>query len=264
MRKFLRFAVTDERVLLREINRRINDELAAVINLVSAGAVLAENHEVKAALSGVAELLHRYADVHRALMIPVSDVLIDAAEYLRRLGLAMSRSWLDRLQIHLVIAAHASPLESDRCWQLGLMVHELVTNAARHASFKKGEGVIRVELTRSGACLNCTVSDNGSATASRLPRHGLLIVDHLAKSFGGCIESNIGAESSSVLIAFPLTEREQRTNGAGAWRRSRVIRRFKTRNAASRPSNSARLPTPSESGSKKANPIIGEALAPVM
>ena len=63
----------------------------------------------------------------------------------------MSRSTLDRLEFHLVIAADTLPLESDRCWQLGLIVHELVTNAARHACFENGDGEIRVELRRSGA-----------------------------------------------------------------------------------------------------------------
>ena len=36
-------SVLNERTLLRELNRRINNELAAAIKLVSAGAVLADN-----------------------------------------------------------------------------------------------------------------------------------------------------------------------------------------------------------------------------
>ena len=56
-------------------------------------------------MSSVAELLHGYADVHRALRMPVCNARVDATEYLRRLGLAMSRSKLDRLNIHLEFAA---------------------------------------------------------------------------------------------------------------------------------------------------------------
>ncbi len=216
-----------ERILLRELNHRINNEFASAINLVSAGAVLADNLEVKAALSSVAEILHKYADVHRALMIPVSGVLIDASEYLRRLGLAMSRSTLDRMNLHLVFAVDALPLESDRCWQLGLIVHELVTNAARHASFENGNGEIRVELTRSGASVNCIVADNGSASAAPKPGCGLRIVSDLSKILGGRIEHGAVAGSRSVL-SFPLTERERRANRAVPWRRSRAARPCKS------------------------------------
>ena len=243
-------SVLNERTLLRELNHRINNEFAAAINLVSAGAVLAENADAKAALSGVVELLHKYADVHRALMVPVGGVLIDAAEYLRRLGRAMSRSTLDRLNLHLVIAADTLPLESDRCWQLGLIIHELVTNAARHACFENGDGEIRVELRRSGAVVNCSVSDNGSITAIWKRGHGLRIVGDLAKVLGGRIEharieSEIG-EAISVLLAFPLTERERRHDGAVAWRRRRKARRFKAKHALSQASVAGRLPARTE------------------
>ena len=230
----------DERTLLRELNHRINNEFTSVINVVSTGVVLAENAEVKAALSGVVEMLHKYADVHRALLVPVGGVLIDAAEYLRKLGLAMSRSKLDHLNVRLVIAADTLPLESDRCWQLGLIIHELVTNAARHACFDNEGAKIRVELRRSGAVVNCIVSDNGSVRATWKPGQGLRIVGELAKVLGGRIEhtrieSDIGG-AKSVPLAFPLTERERRHNGAVAWPRRRKTRRFKAKHASSQAS----------------------------
>jgi two-component sensor histidine kinase len=56
----------DERVLLHELNHRINNEFAAAISAVSVAAARSSDRAVKAALSGVGELLHRYADVHRA------------------------------------------------------------------------------------------------------------------------------------------------------------------------------------------------------
>jgi two-component sensor histidine kinase len=212
-----------ERILLRELNRRINNDLATAIELVSASAVLADNQEVKAALSSVVELLHKYADVHRALTIPVSRVLVDAAEYLRRLGQAMTRSTLDRMKIRLVLAVDAQPLESDRCWQLGLIVHELVTNAAQHAHFKNGDGEIRVELRRAGALVTCDVSDNGSSSAAAKSGGGLGIAGGVAKILGGQIERDFGAGSRSFLVTFPTTKRERRANGAFAWRRRRAI-----------------------------------------
>jgi two-component sensor histidine kinase len=45
-----------ERILLVELNHRINNELASAINLVSMAAVRTDNAEVKTALSHVVEL----------------------------------------------------------------------------------------------------------------------------------------------------------------------------------------------------------------
>jgi two-component sensor histidine kinase len=58
--------IAGERMLLHELNHRINNEFAAAISTVSLAARRSNIDEVKAVLSGVVELLHGYADVHRA------------------------------------------------------------------------------------------------------------------------------------------------------------------------------------------------------
>ena len=66
-----------EQILLQELNHRVNNEFACAISAVSLVAARTENDEVKGALNAVAELLHRYADVHRALRLPEHDTLVD-------------------------------------------------------------------------------------------------------------------------------------------------------------------------------------------
>jgi two-component sensor histidine kinase len=96
--------VPQEQTLLHELNHRVNNEFATAISVVSLAAARAGNSEVKAALSGVAELLHRYADVHRALQTPEYNIVLDAETYLRQLCLSISRSYLDHQKIKLVLA----------------------------------------------------------------------------------------------------------------------------------------------------------------
>jgi hypothetical protein len=91
-------------VLLHELNHRINNEYASAISAVSLAAAHSCNEEVKLALGVVSEFLHSYADVHRALQMPEADGLVDTATYLRRLCFSISRSQLDHLEIHLVLA----------------------------------------------------------------------------------------------------------------------------------------------------------------
>jgi len=201
----------DALTVVRELNHRVNNDFASAINIVSVGVMLADDSEVKAALSKVVELLHRYAEVHRALAIPQRGTLTDAAEYLRRLGVAISRSRLDRINIRLVLAADPLLLEADRCWRLGLIVHELVTNCARHACFDNRDGEIRIELGRAGSMVNCRISDNGSR-AKLKPGCGLKIVTQLARSLEGRLKSDLDDESTSLVIRFPLSERERQPN----------------------------------------------------
>ena len=41
--------------------------------------------------------------------------MVDAGEQLRKLGLAMGRCKLDRMNIHVLLSADTLPLESERC-----------------------------------------------------------------------------------------------------------------------------------------------------
>jgi two-component sensor histidine kinase len=203
---------TMERVLLLELHHRINNEFASAINCVSVAAVQTDNVEVKTALNQVVELLHQHADVHRALKIPDRDEVIDAAQYLQTLCRSMSRSKLDRMDIKLVLAADTVWLHSERCWKLGMIVYELVTNAARHAFFEGKDGEVRVELSRAGACARCGVSDNGSAAAGVRPARGLKIIGDLAKSLGGQVDHSLGVKGSSFMFALPFVGEEQKAN----------------------------------------------------
>src|ERR1700704_5859672 len=115
----------DGSLLLRELNHRIKNELTSAIYAVSAKAVRSDSVAVKAALLDVVDRL-------------------------------------DRLAIRVLFSADDLRLDGERCWKLGLMVSELMTNVARHAQFDAGNPELRVELMLAGNVVKCRVSDNGS------------------------------------------------------------------------------------------------------
>jgi two-component sensor histidine kinase len=215
------------RTLLDEMNHRIKNELASVINLVTFKAVRTDNAEVKEALSNVLDLLHQHVEVHSILTTPDRDTLLDAGEQLRNLGLSMCRCKLDRMNIHLLLSIDTLPLESERCWRLALAAYELVTNAVRHACFDGRDGEIKIKLMGAGSWVNCRVTDNGSGLGRIKPGRGLRIVGELAKSLGGQIDHGFGVNWTSFRLDFPLTLREQRANRVVATRRRRTPRRVK-------------------------------------
>jgi two-component sensor histidine kinase len=203
--------VSEAVTLLRELNHRIDNQFASAISLISIEAVRAEGQEAKTALSNTVELLRGYGEVHRTLLMPQGRTLIDALKYLRELSAALRSALLDRLQIELMLGGDPLPLEPERCWRLGLIVHELVMNATEHACFDGRLGQIKVKLARTDCLINCVVSDNGSpvSRARHGQAHGLRIIGELAKGLGGRIEHGIGAEFRSVVLSFSLSERER-------------------------------------------------------
>src|ERR1700722_5992204 len=177
-------------LLLRELNHRINNELTCVICAVSAKATQSDNLAVKAALFDVADLLHQCADVHRALRIPDQGHLTDAARYLQQLCFSVTKYRLDRLAIRVLFSADDLRLEGERCWKLGLIVSELLTNVSRHAQFDDRHPELRVEVMLVGNVVKCRVLDNGSIP-ERIPRgRGLTIVGELASSLGGRVQTS--------------------------------------------------------------------------
>jgi two-component sensor histidine kinase len=204
----------DGSLLLRELNHRINNELSSAIQTVSAKAVHSDNVAVKAALLDVVDLLHQYADVHRALNMPDQGRLTDAARYLQQLCFSIAKYRLDRLAISVLFSADDLRLEGERCWKLGLIVSELLTNVALHAQFDGRHPELRVELMLAGNIVKCGVSDNGSAHEPILRGRGLTIIGELASNLGGRVHSSCAAKGCSFLLTFPLTEAEQRAAGA--------------------------------------------------
>ena len=234
----------DGRTLVRELTHRINNQLSSAIDVVTVAAVRADNPEVKVALGKVVELLQEQANVQRVLRVPEGDALVDVAQYLRNLCLATTRSRLEPIGVHLSFQADTLPLEPERCWRLGMALHELMTNSAQHAYFDDRAGEIKVKLSLAHPVVNCIIVDNGSLFKRLEPARGLRLVRDLIKSLGGRLEYGFGPEYSSFLLVFLLTERERRANRAVASRRSRRPRRLKTIRSISDQTAAGQFPNP--------------------
>jgi two-component sensor histidine kinase len=196
--------VSSTDVLLREFTHRVKNEFASAIQVVSFAAEKSRDRNVKAALEGVMEKLHDYASVHRALQMPSGNDCIDAAAYLRDLCGSISRSKLANRNIELVLVDRPFRMSSERCWLLGMIVAELITNAARHA-FGRCGGTIRIECRPAGEFVECRVSDNGSASTPDVrPGSGLRIIDALAQKLDAEFQFNLGEAGSEAVLIVPI------------------------------------------------------------
>jgi two-component sensor histidine kinase len=195
---------SEERLLLHELSHRINNEFASAVSLISLAAARSANDEVRRTLDAVQDQLQRYARVHHLMQMPEHGICIDASVYLQQLCRAISRSKLDSRDIELVFVERAFQMSSERCWRLGLILSELITNSARHA-FRERAGLIRVELLPSRNFVECRVTDNGVGNEDIRRGRGLEIVEGLTRSLQGSIDQHFGPQGATSILIIPLS-----------------------------------------------------------
>jgi two-component sensor histidine kinase len=195
---------SEARLLLLEFSHRINNEFTSAIGAISVAAAHSANIEAKSVLAAVQDQLHGYAQMHHVLQLPEHSSCMDAGAYLRQLCRAISRAKLDRKGIELRLVECPFRMDSERCWRLGLIVSELITNAERHA-FRNAGGCIRVELLPSQWSAQCRVTDDGTNEGNAIcPGHGSTILELLARSLGGTIDRHFGPQGSTSVLIFPF------------------------------------------------------------
>ncbi len=192
---------SEDHLLVREFTHRITNEYSSAITSISLMAAKAVNSEVRTALDSIIGQLQNFALVNKALQIPNAGV-IRADTYLRTLCCSVGRSTLQMRGINLILAADEISLPSDQVWRLGLIVFELITNAARHA-FSKPGGSIYIRLTRTTSFVECRVSDDGHAPQDIRSGQGARIIGDLVQSLQGEILRQFTDFGSTIVILFP-------------------------------------------------------------
>jgi hypothetical protein len=132
-----------------ELFHRMSNEYAAAISFVSTVASESRNSEVMSALTAVVDHLTQLANAHRVLSPPNMEGEADLEEYLARLCNAKVGTEFIRPDATLRLAVSTSvALDSARCWRFGLILSELITNAARGLGWGPGEGSHRARIGR--------------------------------------------------------------------------------------------------------------------
>jgi two-component sensor histidine kinase len=193
-----------ERLLLREFSHRTNNELASAIGLISVAAGRCDSNDARTALVAVLDRLQSYAQVHHSLELPEHSTTIDLTAYILQLCRAISHSKLESNSIALSLSLHPIRMSSERSWLLGMIVFELISNAARHA-FDEGGRAIHLDLLPAGAFIECRIWDNGTSDPNPSPGMGLAIVEALAANLDGTVDMQFGPDGTRATVNFPYS-----------------------------------------------------------
>src|ERR1700710_2694141 len=136
----LQQALEHQAMLTREMSHRVKNSLASVVGLLRVQSRSAQSVEVRNALKDAAARITTIAQVHdhlwRSNKIGFVDISDFAGELCSKLQETVSGHKVSCTFGHLMISA-------DKAIPLGLLINELVTNAAKHA-YPSGSGAILV------------------------------------------------------------------------------------------------------------------------
>lgn len=195
----------EQGIALRELQHRLANTLAilqANCRLEFAGV---DDPALRDALQRHEIRLFRLAELHGFLARGARCAKIEAAEYFQSLCDVLSRSILAPLSVHCEAIIGEGTLDGATCECLGLVVAELVMNAAKHAFTDQSYARIRIEAhAPDGLVWVCTVSDNGCGMRNTTAEGaGSRIVDALVQMLDGQLEIDSGPTGTAVTICFP-------------------------------------------------------------
>jgi len=203
--KSLRDALDDRELLLRELHHRVKNNfqfLESLIELQKGGTT----SDVAAALSSIQARTSALAAAYLITAERPESLRVDIREYLNVLSTKVVEGASVGKRVETIVEADDIPMSLDSAVSLGLLFHEIVSNAARHGYDGAAEGRIDVSFVREGAQAVLDVRDYGrgmrDGTADGL---GLTIVRALVAQLNGTLRIGNESPGTRVEARFPLT-----------------------------------------------------------
>ncbi|MFC5422868.1 sensor histidine kinase [Bosea eneae] len=177
--------------LVSEMRHRVANDLALICAVIDhqrrrLGTITADE-----ALDDVAGAVMALALLYRQLYeLDRTGAVVDLSDHLRSLTSGLSAAYFDRLQIRVTCPDGVVAAPPYVVRDIGLIVTDLIYNAAKHA-FRKRGGEVWVRMYDRPECIVFEVGDDGIGldTAPRLiAGGGLRLARRLALSLGGQID----------------------------------------------------------------------------
>ncbi len=187
--------------LIDEISHRVVNEYTEAICALGQAATAAHDTRAKFVLTSAANRLRAQVEAHRALQAPFVDGPMDLGDYIGRLCACLSRAPLAENGVWLRVTADEVWLDADRCWRVGLIIAELVRNAARHG-LRGGAGAIWVVVEDAAGQVRCSVCDDGGGSPGVHAGRGRRLVQALAVDLGGSVAWSSAPNGCRAILEF--------------------------------------------------------------
>lgn len=193
--------------LFDELNHRVKNNLTIVSGVLTMQARASGDPQVREQLLKAVDRIQSIADLHASLYRSSGKDEVEAQSYLAELCGRLSRTLLEGRDVRLDLHAEQAAMPLDEAVQLGIIVNELVTNAAKHAYQEDAKGVIWVRLSRADGALRLRVSDLGRGLSPDATSGlGMRLVRSLVERAGGEVKIE-GERGTTVEVRLPVAGR---------------------------------------------------------
>ena len=189
-----------------ELTHRVTNEYASAASALRIAATRASTDEARSAILEATRRLGAFAAAHALLRPPIVAGQVDFAEHLLKLSRAVAAARFQDRPVNLSISeTRPIMLDTARCWKAGLVVSELITNAARHAFTVDGDaGEIEVNIAAPYREVMIEVRDTGTWAANCVPGLGSELIRSLAADLDGKVDRRSCLVGTSVVFTFPM------------------------------------------------------------
>jgi len=184
-------AETQQRVLMRELNHRVKNNMQMLQSLLFTATRQTQNLEARKVLEDVSNRVTAMAAAQQVLYGADTANTFSAAEFIDAVCHAAQQSFPSNIKI--VQELVSGELDNDNAMPLALILNELLTNAVKYGCNGGGEAQIRVGLT-SGDGFELYVEDDGPGFDFQSVKNqssGLKLVQLLARQLRGHLEVSI-------------------------------------------------------------------------
>jgi two-component sensor histidine kinase len=199
--------IADRDLLLDEFDHRVKNNFQIVASILE----IQRRRTTGDAAEALDVALHRVGSIgraHRHLYRGSHEArAVQMRDYLRELCDALGDALSLRGRVTMVCHCDDAWMPRDRAVSIGLVVNELVTNAAKHAFDGRERGAISVMFRETPVGWTLTVADDGRGIAPREPDPaapddglGSRLIPAFARQAGGTISTDSGPDGTAVTM----------------------------------------------------------------
>jgi len=182
----------------REIDHRVKNSLQFVAGMLDMQSRGAANLETSRALDIAASRVGTVARIHEHFYLDEQVETTCAHQYARRL---VGDLELAIGGVSILLAGGPTPISTILVMPLGLIINELVTNAAKY-----GARAVLVEVSGAGAGVRVEVSDNGPGLPNDFDPEtskglGMRLIQLLIKQHNGALEYGSSRQGGARIVA---------------------------------------------------------------
>jgi two-component sensor histidine kinase len=189
-------------LFVRETHHRMKNTLTLLGAWLRADFKSTASVDLPKAIDGFERRIVAFGRLYDLLSNGSDRRYTSVGDYVGSLSRALAVAILEPKGIRCEAAIGYGFLESKRCERLGLIIAELVTNAAKHAFPNQQPGLIRIEAFYGDGFWHCTVKDSGVGARGARGVGGR-IVDDLARSIGGHAVTDSDSDGTTVTVVVP-------------------------------------------------------------